>query len=66
MEKRLACRDMGPDCSFVVCAKREEEILEEARYHARTVHRMSDIPKELKEFYDKAHSAIRDVPFCYR
>ena len=66
MEKRLACKDMGSDCSFVVCAKKEEEICEEARYHARTAHRMSDNPKELKEFNDKARSVIRDVPLCYR
>jgi len=57
---------MSSDYSFVVCAKREEEIFEEAGYHARTAHHMSDNPNELKEFHDKARSAIRDVPLCYR
>ncbi len=63
MEKRLACRDMGSDCSFVVCAKKMEEIFEEVRFHARTAHHKLDVSKE---FYDKARSAIRDVPVCYR
>jgi predicted small metal-binding protein len=54
---------MDSGCNFVVCAKTEEEILEEVRYHARAVHQINDIPDEL---YEKARFAIRDVPYCYR
>ncbi len=63
MEKRFACMKTASDCHFVACAKTEDEIFEEARYHARAVHHISDFPKE---FYEEARSAIRDVPFCYR
>ena len=59
----MSCCAMSPGCNFVICAKTEEEIFEEVKYHARTVHQMSDIPKEL---YERARSAIRDVPYCFR
>ncbi len=61
MKKSLSCKDVGSDCDFVVCAKTEEEIFEKAKQHAKDVHNMSEIPKEL---YDKARSAIRDVERC--
>ncbi len=63
MEKRFTCMGIGSDCNFVACAKTEEEIFEEAMYHARKVHHVSDFRKE---FYEETRSAIRDVPFCYR
>jgi len=63
VEKRLSCCAIDSGCNFVVCAKTEEEILEEVRYHARAVHQINDIPDEL---YEKARFAIRDVPYCYR
>ena len=63
MEKRLSFCAIGSDCDFVACAKTEEEIFKEVKYHARTVHQISDVPKEL---YEKCRSAIRDVPYCYR
>jgi predicted small metal-binding protein len=61
MEKRLSCKDVGSDCDYVVCAKTEEEIFQKAADHARTVHNMSEIPKEL---YEKARSGIREVDQC--
>ena len=60
-KKSLSCRDVGTDCDFVICAKTEDEIFEKAKQHAKEVHSMSEIPKDL---YDKARSAIRDVERC--
>ena len=59
--KSLNCKDVGVECDFSICAKTEEELLDKAREHARTIHNMKDIPKDL---YDKARSAIRDVDWC--
>ena len=61
MKKSLSCKDVGSDCDFVVCADTENELFDKAKDHARTVHNMSEIPKD---FYDKARSAIRDVERC--
>lgn len=61
MEKSLSCKDVGSDCNFSVCAKTEDEIFAKVKEHAKQVHNMSDIPKDL---YDKARSAIRDVERC--
>jgi predicted small metal-binding protein len=55
MEKVLRCRDVGPDCDFVIHAKTEEEIFKKASDHAKKVHHMNEVPKELME---KAHAAI--------
>src|SRR5512136_1452665 len=57
-EKELRCRDVGVDCDYVMRGKTEEEIFVKASEHARTVHRMKEIPKELME---KARAAIRSV-----
>jgi len=61
MKKSLSCRDVGVDCDFTICAKTEDEIFEKAKQHAKEVHNMREIPKDL---YDKARSAIRDVERC--
>lgn len=61
MEKSLSCRDAGADCDFVICAKTEDEIFEKAKQHAKEVHNMSEIPKDL---FDKVRSAIREVERC--
>ena len=61
MAKSLSCRDAGADCDFVACADTEEEALQKAADHGRTVHNMDEIPKEI---YDKARSIIRDVESC--
>jgi len=57
MEKVLRCQDVGPDCSYVMHGKTVEEIFEKASDHAKKVHRMDAIPKELM---DKALAAIYD------
>jgi len=61
MKKSLSCKDVGSDCDFVICGKTENEIFKKAKEHAKKVHNMKEIPKEL---YDKARSAIRDVEQC--
>ena len=61
MKKSLSCRDVGSECDFTICAKTEDEVFEKAKKHAKEVHNMTEIPKDL---YDKARSAIRDVERC--
>lgn len=61
MEKRLSCKDMGSDCDFVACAKKEGELFRKIAKHARKDHNMTEIPIELQ---DKARSLIRDVEKC--
>ena len=48
---------VGMDCNFEVRAKTEEEILKKAAEHAKTVHNMKEITKEVVE---KVRAAIRD------
>jgi AhpD family alkylhydroperoxidase len=55
-EKELRCRDIGIDCDYVMRGKTEEEIFRKASQHAKTVHNMKEIPKELME---KVRAAIR-------
>jgi predicted small metal-binding protein len=57
-EKELRCRDVGVDCDYVMRGKTEEEIFRKASEHAKAVHKMKEIPKELME---KARAAIRSV-----
>jgi predicted small metal-binding protein len=61
MKKSLNCKDVGTDCDFTICAKTEDEIFEKAKQHAKEVHNISEIPKDL---YERARSAIRDVERC--
>jgi predicted small metal-binding protein len=57
-EKELRCRDVGVDCDYVMRGKTEEEIFAKASEHAKKVHHMKEIPKELME---KARTAMRSV-----
>lgn len=57
MAKVLRCRDLGMDCDFVIRARTEEEVMQQAAAHAQTVHNMKDIPPEVVA---KARAAIRD------
>ena len=57
-QKELRCRDVGADCDYVMRGKTEEEIFKKASEHAKTVHNMKEMPKELIE---KARAAIRSV-----
>jgi predicted small metal-binding protein len=57
MAKTVSCRDVGADCDFVARGNSEEEIMAQVSEHARTAHKMSDIPPEVVE---KVRGAIRD------
>lgn len=57
MAKTMSCRDVGADCDFVARGNSEEEIMAQVSEHARTAHKMSDIPPEVVE---KVRGAIRD------
>ena len=62
IRKRLCCRDIGANCGFVICAKIEKEVFQKAAEHAKTVHNMSEVPKDL---HDKARSTIREAQKCW-
>ena len=57
MAKTVSCRDVGADCDFVARGDSEEEVLRQGTEHARTDHKMSEIPPEVR---DKVVAAIRD------
>ena len=57
MAKTVNCRDVGVDCDFVARGETEQEVLQQCAEHARTAHRMSEIPAELAT---KVRAAIRD------
>ena len=55
--KVLRCRDAGFDCDGVIRAETEEEILQQAAEHAKTVHNLSEISEEAVA---KIRTVIRD------
>jgi len=57
MAKTLRCRDPGFDCDGVVQAATNEEVLQQAKTHAREVHGLDEIPNEVVQ---KAVAPIRD------
>lgn len=57
MPKTVSCRDVGADCDFVARGENEDEVMVKVTEHARTDHKMSEIPDEVK---DKVRAAIHD------
>jgi predicted small metal-binding protein len=57
MPKTVSCRDVGADCDFVARGDSEEDVLRQVTDHARTAHKMSEIPQDVK---DKVVAAIHD------
>ena len=57
MAKTLRCRDVGPDCDFVVRADDEDEVMRQVAEHARTAHGIDPVPPDLAA---RARSQIRD------
>jgi predicted small metal-binding protein len=58
--KKLACRDVGLDCDFVVKGLSEEEVLNKAQQHAYEVHAIK--PEEMtSEMKVKIQENIRDA-----
>ena len=58
MAKQLRCRDVGLNCDYEVRGATDEEVLQKAVVHARTVHQLTDVPPELAS---KVRAAIRTV-----
>ena len=56
-DKENQCRDIGMDCNSMVCGKTGEEALNKLGQHVLTIHGIEGF---LKEFYNKARSAIRN------
>lgn len=57
MTKILKCNDLNPGCAFEARGNSDEDVLKKAAEHAKTVHKMREIPADV---LDKARSAIRD------
>jgi predicted small metal-binding protein len=55
MAMTVSCRDVGADCDFVARGNSEQEVMEKVSEHARTAHKMSEIPAEVQ---DKVRAAI--------
>ena len=58
MEKRIACNDVVPGCTFTATAATEEELLKKVVAHASQDHGVTDVTPELAA---KVKSAIRDL-----
>ena len=57
MEKVIHCRDVGFDCNGVIRAKTEEEALQLAAAHAKSVHGIKEITPAIVA---KVKSAMRE------
>lgn len=57
MEKRIACNDVVPGCTFEATADSEEELLKTIAAHALHDHAVAELTPELAA---KVKSAIRD------
>ena len=57
MAKVLKCNDINLGCSFEARGNTDEDVLKKAGEHARSVHKMHEIPPDV---LDKARSAIRE------
>jgi predicted small metal-binding protein len=53
----LKCDDLNPGCTFEARGNTDEDVLKKAAEHAKTAHKMAEIPPDV---LDKARSAIRD------
>ncbi len=45
----FSCKDLGGECDFVAEAKTEKELLEKVAEHGKTVHGMTEIPKDMQK-----------------
>ena len=57
MEKRIACNDVVPGCTFTATAASEEELLKKVVEHASLVHGVTAVTPELAA---QVTSAITD------
>ena len=57
MEKVIHCKDVGFDCEGVVRANSDQEVMQLAAEHAKSVHGVTELTSEMVE---KVKSVIRD------
>jgi predicted small metal-binding protein len=57
MEKVIHCRDVGFDCEGVVRADSDQEVMQLAAEHAKSVHGVTELTSEMVE---KVRSIIRN------
>lgn len=57
MEKVIHCRDVGFDCEGVVRADSDQEVMQLAAEHAKSVHGVTELTSEMVE---KVRSVIRN------
>ena len=57
MAKTLHCGDLMPGCDYVAKGDSEQDVLQQAAEHARTVHSIAEITPELVA---QVQSKIRD------
>jgi len=61
--KRLACRDIGLDCDYIIKAESEEEIMRNAVQHAWEIHAIKpeEMTSEMKaKIKDNIHVSSTD------
>jgi predicted small metal-binding protein len=61
--KRLACRDVGLDCDYIIKGETEEEIMKNAVQHAWEIHAIKpeEMTSEMKvRIKDNIHNSSRD------
>jgi predicted small metal-binding protein len=61
--KRLACRDVGLDCDYIIKGETEEEIMKNAVQHAWEIHAIKpeEMTSEMKvRIKDNIHISSRD------
>jgi len=44
MRRVLRCNDLNPGCTFEAWGYTDEDVLKKFREHAKTVHKMNEIP----------------------
>ena len=57
MAKTLRCGDVMPGCDYVAKGDSDQDVLQQAAEHARTVHNIAEITPELAA---QVQSKIRD------
>ena len=57
MEKVIHCKDVGFDCEGIVRANSDQEVIQLAAEHAKSVHGVTELTNEMVE---KVKSVIRD------
>lgn len=58
MEKVIHCKDVGFDCEGVVRANSDQEVMQLAVEHAKSVHGVTELTSDMVE---KVKSVIRDA-----